>query len=247
MNEPEAEHQVWFLALDDADPHDIAQAFPRGSELALQLAGASAVDVDGRRKAIAHAVLRLLLARWIGFEAALQTFALGYAGKPHLARTPAHGPVDFSLSHSGAAALIGLARQCCIGVDIEHPRRVSIHSDRRKKIISVAEAISGASLSETGETDAAVSEAWVRLEAAAKATGEGMGRLLTRYQIVGVKADFAEVSQSMAARETLHIQDLRLPMPYLGAMATTVAVSRRPVEIFGPSADAISALFKSSD
>ena len=146
--------------------------------MALQLAGVDPDDVDSRRNTIAHAVLRLLLARWIGFEAALRTFTFGYAGKPQLAHNPSTGPVDFSLSHTGAVALIGLARHRRIGVDIERPRRVSMNTDRRRQIISVAEAIGGSSISDVHHGDAALLAAWVRLEAASKATGEGMGRLL---------------------------------------------------------------------
>jgi len=237
-----AQHEVWFIALDEADPIAVGQAFPAGAEIARHLASADTDDVGARRQTITNAVLRLLLSRWIGIEAALQPFAAGFAGKPQLADAALADTVDFSVSHTGTVALIGLARRGLIGVDIEQPRRVTMREDRRRQIIAVAERVGDASLPNGVEDDAAVLAAWVRLEAVSKATGEGMGRFLTRYRILGPKRDYSEVAQAAAVNETVHVRDLQLPPPYFGAMATTTRGSVATVRVFTSSAQAIGAL-----
>jgi 4'-phosphopantetheinyl transferase len=73
-------------------------------------------EADRRRYAIAHGALRLLLARYLGQDPHDLVFATGTHGKPRLASAPA---IEFNLTHSGDLALIALARNRAVGVDIE--------------------------------------------------------------------------------------------------------------------------------
>ncbi|SFK55312.1 4'-phosphopantetheinyl transferase family protein [Methylocapsa palsarum] len=80
-------------------------------------------DEDRRRFALTRAALRHLLANATGLTAAKIRFEAGPYGKPYLAESldvqGGGGRLDFNVSHSGAFALIGIARGRAIGVDIE--------------------------------------------------------------------------------------------------------------------------------
>ena len=191
--------------------------------------------------ATAHRALRLLLARYVGMAAACAPFAIGPQGKPRLAG--AAGP-EFSLTHSGDFALVGISTAGAIGVDIEIVRPLRMTAERRQQIIAAAIAVAGRPLPEraTGDgtgsagSDAAGIQAWVRLEAVAKATGEGMGRLLTRQGIIGARAP-----SSSGLVASIPVVDLSLPAPLAGAVAGPGA---RAVEArgFPTEADALQRL-----
>lgn len=149
----------------------------------------------------AHIGLRIVLERFCGPAVRGVAFATTASGRPFLrdAGADAAGPglvplgsVEFSLAHAGTMALIGVACGQAIGVDIEVSRDVNVSAERRQRIEAIAGALSpGQPLS--GDGDARFLLAWVRLEALAKATGMGIGRLLTAAGVVGgsrSEADF---------------------------------------------------------
>lgn len=76
-----------------------------------------------------HAALRMILARELGVDAASVSIARDCRwcgdpthGKPFVRDAP---ELSFNLSHSGRAALVAVAWQTCVGVDVEllRPRR----------------------------------------------------------------------------------------------------------------------------
>ncbi len=95
-------------------------------------------------------------------------------------------PLAFSLSHAPGLALIGLAPRGSIGVDVERTRRVRLGEARRARIEEAGGALNATPLPDAEE--ARFLQAWVRLEAFAKAEGCGIGRLLTRLGILGTSA-----------------------------------------------------------
>ena len=220
--------EVWSVALDALDP-------PAGDELGALFLSAPAVlqaaardaltspDVRARRLAWARFALRILLARHVGSRAVAAGFVHAPFGKPRLAHSAAP---DFSLSHSQAVALVAICRDGDVGVDVEGPRSLRMPLDRRARIVEAATALarahSGALSSDLrAPDDAAVLCAWVRLEAAAKASGEGMGRLLTRLGIAGTDADRSALAAHPDPHPRLTVHDLPLSAPYVGALATS--------------------------
>lgn len=141
----------------------------------------------------AHVALRLLIERIAGERWRRVTFARGERGKPYLP----DAPIAFSLSHAGGLALIGIAREGAIGVDVEQARRVRIDAARRARIVEAGNALGGTGAPAGGETE--FLQAWVRLEALAKADGCGIGRLLTALGILGAGKQ-AAATQSMSER-----------------------------------------------
>lgn len=135
------------------------------------------VVVQRRRHRAARIALRTLLARIVGRRAASQPFVLVAGGKPKLAA----GEVQFSLSHAEGFALVALSLSGPVGVDLELARSVRIATERRAAIVAAGQAIVAAAVDNAGDLDdGAFLRSWVRLEALAKATGEGMGHLLGR-------------------------------------------------------------------
>jgi phosphopantetheinyl transferase len=129
-----------------------------------------------------HIALRVLIERAAGPQWRGATFTRSVRGKPQLDGAS----VAFSLSHAPGLALIGLAHEGSIGVDVERTRPVRIGAARRARIEEAGAALNAAELPSDGESR--FLQAWVRLEAYAKADGCGVGRLLTRLGILGTGA-----------------------------------------------------------
>ncbi|HEX4892680.1 MAG TPA: hypothetical protein VFV47_05285, partial [Hyphomicrobiaceae bacterium] len=101
----------------------------------------------------------------------------GPQGKPSLPS----GRLHFSVAHSGTMALLGFSAAGPIGVDLEVVRAPRMSAWRREQLERFAEELGGCALPE-GDPDRRFIQAWVRLEAYGKATGEGIGALLERHR-----------------------------------------------------------------
>jgi len=123
------------------------------------------------RYVCAHGALRRILARYCGLAPAAIRFCLGAHGKPYL--EPASG-VEFNLSHSGALALVAVARGRAIGVDVERIHAVLELLDIARRMFPAEEADSLIALAQP-ERDVAFFRCWTRLEAHLKAAGGGLG------------------------------------------------------------------------
>ena len=135
-------------------------------------------------KALARLALRQSLARIVGPDRASRPFAVRPGGKPALAASPypsAPTPA-FSLSHAGHAVLIAIAPAEPIGVDLETIRPLRLSDHRRVLLEQAALALVPGSPLPDASADQRFIQAWVRLEAFAKATGEGIGHLLGRIR-----------------------------------------------------------------
>lgn len=137
-----------------------------------------AFDADRRRYAAAHAVLRRILARYLGCAPAEVLYDLGPQGKPALAG----GGLEFNMSHCGDLALYAVTQGREVGVDIERMRP------------EVGRELAGAGFltpSETGELLAlpeaerpkAFFTVWTRKEACLKATGKGLSTPLNAFSV----------------------------------------------------------------
>ena len=141
--------------------------------------------IDRQRRA-AHMALRLLLAGYVGLEAAARPFAHTPAGKPSLASFQPGGKptLHFNLAHCDGSALIAVSAEGPVGVDVEGDRRPRISEHRQSKLIEAARIVAPLDALPDGPAEARFLQAWVRLEALAKATGEGLGALLARLDKV---------------------------------------------------------------
>jgi 4'-phosphopantetheinyl transferase len=77
-------------------------------------------DRDRRRFVVAHAALRKILASYCQIQPVEVEFAHGDHGKPKF--TDNWSTISFNLSHSGDLALLVVARDVPVGIDVEHHR-----------------------------------------------------------------------------------------------------------------------------
>jgi len=159
----------------------------------------------------AHIALRLLVERAIGARWRGVPLTRGPGVRPHLEGAP----VAFSLSHVDGLAVIALTRSGDIGVDVERARAVRVGAPRRGLIEAAGAALNTQQPLPGEGTDTRFLQAWVRLEAFAKAQGCGIGSLLTQLGIVGGRdiapADLEkEVAAAQAEARANAVHDLDL-------------------------------------
>jgi len=135
----------------------------------------------GRRWAAARAALRALLALYTDANPRELRFTEGPHGKPALAagEDGRASALRFNLSHSGDTALIAIANEREIGVDVELPRRMVDHVAIARRILTAEEADRIAAIKDPGERERAFLQAWVRWEAVLKCYGTGIGGAVT--------------------------------------------------------------------
>jgi 4'-phosphopantetheinyl transferase len=112
----EHEVHVWEIDLDtELEPSCLDQA-------EQQRAQRFRFERDRRRWVTAHTALRRILSRYVGIGPDRLRFATADHGKPYLAPEFDGGGIRFNLSHSGAVALVAVARNE-VGIDIEDASR----------------------------------------------------------------------------------------------------------------------------
>ncbi len=162
-----ADVEVWCIALaDDAEP---VSTHGLSSDEILRMRRFRQAG-DARRFAETRRTLRALLARRLDVDADALVFTRGLHGKPALAAAQV-GACEFSVSHSGRAALVALSNQRAVGVDIEwgRPRLdvqaiapVCLTADERERVAHTPDAVG-------------FYRHWVGKEAVLKALGLGIG------------------------------------------------------------------------
>jgi len=129
---------------------------------------------DRRRFVVAHGVLRTLLGRYLGIPPDAVRFVYNPFGKPDL--SPELGRLKFSLSHSADLALIAIAEDGEIGVDVELIREQTDWAAIARCFFSAAEVDRLNGLPSPLHTQAFFS-CWTKKEAYVKARGEGLALL----------------------------------------------------------------------
>ena len=77
-------------------------------------------EEDRRLFLISHCLVRVMLSRYTGISPRELRFITKGQGKPQLAGFGDVPPVQFNLSHTRGMAVLGIAREHDIGVDVEH-------------------------------------------------------------------------------------------------------------------------------
>ena len=119
----------------------------------------------------ARASLRMILARYVDADPAALSFEYSAKGKPSLAE-PKHD-VHFNVSHSGDLALVAVAADRAVGIDVERERHIGDALDVARRFYSPSE-------SELLEAvpaehrDQAFLTLWTRKEACLKVLGSGL-------------------------------------------------------------------------
>lgn len=216
---------VWVIDFDRSAEQILTWARDRGLDANPPPSRLTSESVSAHRLA-AYCAVRLRIAALDGFERAKRSFDVGAGGKPTLARDG----ISFSLAHSAGWALVAVARDACVGVDLLAMRDLALSPERGAAIEAAAIALAGGRPLSAGRPSHRTVQAWVRLEAVAKATGDGIGALLERLDIRPGRTPASE-------RNTAGLPiaaDLALPDGLFGAIAaTSTAFGPEPVAVTG--------------
>jgi 4'-phosphopantetheinyl transferase len=124
--------------------------------------------------------LHLLLAAYMDCAATDVRIERDEHGKPRVSGTPPRSkPLQFNLSHSGGALLVGISRQQALGVDLEHRHRARPALKLARRYFDPVEADALAALPEISQQSAFL-QLWSGKEAVLKAHGQGIGFGLAR-------------------------------------------------------------------
>ena len=215
---------VWYVDVACVAPElaEIERRCPRLSHDEEGRAAAITEPRDAEAWRTARIALRFLLESIVGADMRRIPFAAGPDGKPRLAM--GHGALDFSLSHSAGHVLIGIANPGPVGVDLEQLRTVSLTVERREALMAAAAALVPPQSRDVGSGDAPFLQAWVRLEALAKARGSGIGLLLRHLGLAGNRRQQLPTAAGKAAAALLRdaaltVRDLALPAGLFAAVA----------------------------
>src|SRR4051812_8132116 len=166
---------------------------------------------DGRRNfVVARGALRTILGSYLDAEPQTLRFAATTNGKPRL---DPPSSTQFNVSHSGDVAMIAIARDADVGVDVERipPRTRRDGIARRVSPRAEREAIDG---------DEAFYRHWVAKEAFVKATGKGVASVKSFEVLLdapgGARLVHVGGDQEEAARWTLAALDA--PPGYVAAV-----------------------------
>jgi 4'-phosphopantetheinyl transferase len=195
---------------------------------------ASLLDEDERRSAdalrvvrdrdryvVTRGALRVLLGRYLDRDPRRLRFCYGAHKKPALAHPGREGSIKFNVAHSADLALVAIAWDREIGVDVERIRTGLAIDELVHQIFSPREVTTLLSL--TGEQRiCAFFAGWTRKEAYVKARGTGLARALTDFDVslapgepARLLADRAEPAEP--ARWSL--RDLPVGVGYAAALA----------------------------
>ena len=126
---------------------------------------------------LTRAHLRLILASALNIDAAAVHFSYEAAGKPHLEGES--GPW-FNVSHSGGMALIAIASDRRVGVDIERIRPMADHDPA---MYFSPDEVWALQRLPAQQREKAFFRCWTRKEAYLKARGDGLGFGLQKFSV----------------------------------------------------------------
>jgi 4'-phosphopantetheinyl transferase len=173
---------VWTIALDvpppPGDPADGLSPEERARATRYRF------DVDRRRFVTARSALRSILGGYLGVPPAAVAFTTGPSGKPML-DAGRHDPIlRFNLSHSHDVALVVVAHDRDVGVDVERLRRLPDPEAIVARFFSADERVALARLPPARRLPAFF-RVWTVKEAYLKACGEGFRRDLRQIEVQG--------------------------------------------------------------
>mgnify|MGYP000222774281 FL=1 len=181
-----------------------------------------AFERDRQRFILSHGVLRRVLSRYTHINAQDIQFTTGEHGKPALSGpSGAAADVRFSLSHSGEYALLVVARDREVGVDVE-VRKANLECLKlAERFFAPAETRAMAALHGDAQ-QRLFYRFWTAKEAYLKGRGVGLSFGLERFEMLFERDSSAarvRLADSGTIDQTWKIQSLSLPDHLAGAVA----------------------------
>jgi 4'-phosphopantetheinyl transferase len=149
---------------------------------------------DALRYRIAHGALRTILGGVTGIAPGSIRFSYGEHGKPLLPGGP-----SFSLSHSGALALVAVTAGSDVGIDVEEIRALRDVEAMAGTFFTANQARSV--VAQSHDRDARFTRIWTAMEAVRKAEGTGLADQLEPFEVHGTDRDRARASKAGDPRD----------------------------------------------
>ena len=164
-----AEVHCWCIDLD-VPPDASARLYPTLAEDERDRVARFRYQRD--RFIVAHGVLRDLLGRYLQIQPERIRYVVNAFGKPDL--SPEFGGwLKFNLSHSAGLALVAIAAESDVGVDLEYLRAQSDYPDIARRFFPAAEADRLSAVPQHRYAEAFIG-CWTKNEAYLKACGCGL-------------------------------------------------------------------------
>ena len=208
------EVQTWRVPLD-VPPETSARLYETLSGDERRRSARFRFEGDRRRFIVAHGALREILGRYLGARPNQLRFVNNAFGKPAL--SPEFGKrLEFNLSHSADLALVAVAADAKVGVDVECVRPQPDCAQIARHFFAPAEVHQLEKLPVHLQVHAFF-DCWTKKEAYVKACGEGLGMPLTSFS-VPLTTDHGASAITVAPRRW-SLYTLRPGPGYIGALA----------------------------
>jgi 4'-phosphopantetheinyl transferase len=178
---PENEVQLWRVDLAAVGPEELRWQQVLSEDERVRAARFH-FSRDRQRYVSSRALLRIILAAYLGAEPKELSFRYSDKEKPALAGAHAAQEIEFNVSHSGMVALLAFTRRREVGVDVELTRHDFDVEGIAHRFFSKREQQELASFAPE-ERHTAFFRCWTRKEAYVKATGAGLSLPLSQFDV----------------------------------------------------------------
>lgn len=170
----------------------------------------------------ARIALRHILARYTGSAAGELVFGTGPFGKPYLVGPDGEAAaLEFNVSGSGDHALVAVARQRAVGIDIEGVHAIDEAHDIVEHQFSARERATYRALA-VEQRLLGFFTAWTRKEAFVKAVGHGLSMPLNSFSVTldpEVRPQLLEIDGDPSKARDWSLTTLAAPDGYVAALA----------------------------
>ncbi|MCU0567719.1 MAG: 4'-phosphopantetheinyl transferase superfamily protein, partial [Oculatellaceae cyanobacterium Prado106] len=166
--------QIWQIDLD-RPIHPIEELYASLSSDEQARGDRFRFERDRHKFIVARGMLRSLLGQHLAVAPEMLEFVYGDRGKPTLVNPHPEGTLHFNVSHSQGMALVAIALNRRVGIDLEYLRPIDADS-LAQRFFSPQEAAIIQTLPAPAKQQLFF-RAWTQKEAYLKATGEGLGKL----------------------------------------------------------------------
>jgi len=163
------EVHLWIARLDRENPSEFEQ-FLSDDEIAR--ANRFRFETDRNKFMVGRGLLRIILAKYLSIDPARLGFEYGLQGKPMLGGEWTSS-LKFNLSHSANLALLAVAENQEVGVDLEYIKPSLVEPGTISLCLTPRETAHFRTLSENEQT-LFFFDCWTRKEAYLKANGDGL-------------------------------------------------------------------------